>query len=130
MSNPEPPTEELVEMEAMDLEEWEKDQHTPQAPDAKLAALVKQSAEETPSTGVRHQQIARGWVTVFAGVVAEFGSGEAHGVTRLLQAQQRIPQFQILVDVVHERQQRLGHGKSYGGFRRNRKSEQWACCSV
>ena len=57
---PSSPHEELVEMEAMDLEEWEKDQHTPQQADDKLAALVKQSAEAPPKPPARNPQtIAR-----------------------------------------------------------------------
>ncbi len=38
-------TEHIVEMDAMDVAEWEMDRLTPLAPDAKLAALVKESAE-------------------------------------------------------------------------------------
>jgi len=55
------PTEELVEMEAMDVDEWEKEQHTPVATDAKLAALVKQSAETPPLPPAVHknQTVAR-----------------------------------------------------------------------
>ena len=34
----------VVEMDAMDVREWEAGQRTPQASDANLAALVKQSA--------------------------------------------------------------------------------------
>jgi hypothetical protein len=40
--------EELVEMEAMDLEEWERDKHTPQA-GQKLDELVKQTAAAPPA---------------------------------------------------------------------------------
>ncbi len=35
----------IVEMDAMDVVEWEREQHTPLATEPKLAALVKQSAE-------------------------------------------------------------------------------------
>ena len=37
--------EEIVEIDAMDVQEWEKGQLTPLQSDAKLAALVKQSVE-------------------------------------------------------------------------------------
>ncbi|MBA3451955.1 MAG: hypothetical protein H0T42_02520, partial [Deltaproteobacteria bacterium] len=59
MSKPAPPSqpkEELVEMEAMDLEEWEQDQHTPVATDEKLAELVKQSAAVPAAAPLRHTQ--------------------------------------------------------------------------
>jgi tetratricopeptide (TPR) repeat protein len=38
--------ESVVEIDAMDNEEWEKDQHTPIAPNAELAELVKQTKAE------------------------------------------------------------------------------------
>lgn len=50
-----PPEEEasaVVELDAMDVAEWEQDQHTPVAPDSELAALVKKTAAdaEKPAT--------------------------------------------------------------------------------
>jgi hypothetical protein len=53
--------DELVEMEAMDLEEWERDKHTPQA-GKRLDELVKQTAAAPPAppTATRStQSIAR-----------------------------------------------------------------------
>jgi len=40
--------EHIVEMDAMDVAEWEKDRLTPLAPDAHLAALVKETAPQLP----------------------------------------------------------------------------------
>ncbi len=52
MSKPIAPDEatDLVELDAMDVGEWESEQHTPQVADAKLDALVKQTA--APPTGM------------------------------------------------------------------------------
>ena len=48
MSKPaKPPHDGVVEMDAMDVHEWEQGQRTPQASDANLAALVKQSANSS-----------------------------------------------------------------------------------
>lgn len=48
-----PPTaDHVVEMDAMDVHEWEHGQNTPQASDANLAALVKQSAKRDLSAPV------------------------------------------------------------------------------
>ncbi len=50
---PSPSEEDAFEIDAMDLEEWERDQRTPQAPDARLSELVKQSTvaeDPRPST--------------------------------------------------------------------------------
>ena len=69
-----------------------------------------EQAAEILAARVGQQQITRGGITVLAGVGAEFGRGHAHGVALLLQTEQGIPQFQILVEVIHERKQRLRHG--------------------
>lgn len=52
MSKPIEPDEttDLVELDAMDVGEWESEQHTPQVADAKLDELVKQTA--APPTGM------------------------------------------------------------------------------
>jgi hypothetical protein len=47
---------------------------------------------------------------VFAGVGFEFGPGHAHTVACFFEAQFRIPQFQIFVDIVDEGEQRFLHG--------------------
>jgi hypothetical protein len=59
-----PTTVAVVEMDAMDLEEWEQDQHTPAAPEEHLAALVKQTrsapatAESAPAPAVAPRKLA------------------------------------------------------------------------
>jgi len=65
MTKPAPPSarsgEQVVEIDAMDVHEWEHGQRTPQASDANLAALVEQSAkphESAPVDGSRTRSIA------------------------------------------------------------------------
>src|SRR5664279_3730578 len=50
----------VVEIDAIGAEEWERDQHTPQAIESNLAALVKQSASSN-SGPVRTKQLDDGW---------------------------------------------------------------------
>jgi hypothetical protein len=53
-------TTDVVEIDAIGAEEWERDQHTPQAIESNLAALVKQSASSN-SGPVRTKQLDDGW---------------------------------------------------------------------
>ena len=61
-TKPGPGHEGVVEMDAMDVHEWDAGQRTPQASDANLAALVKQSASAPAAldrTGAPRPQFAR-----------------------------------------------------------------------
>nr|MDQ3297442.1 hypothetical protein [Myxococcota bacterium] len=51
MTKPAGPDERVVEMDAMDEAEWERDIHTPQASDGQLQGLVRQMAS-TPAAAV------------------------------------------------------------------------------
>jgi len=53
-----PARSEVVEIEAMDVAEWESGQRTPQAPDANLAELVRKTAA-VPEPPTRVQTVAR-----------------------------------------------------------------------
>lgn len=55
---PPPARHEVVEIEAMDVAEWESGQSTPQAPDANLAELVRKTAIQ-PEPPTRVQTVAR-----------------------------------------------------------------------
>ena len=49
--------EKVVEIDAIDVAEWERDQHTPQAPVAGLAALVRQTAPQPAKPRSATQQM-------------------------------------------------------------------------
>jgi hypothetical protein len=55
---PSPVRNDVIEMDAMDVAEWESGQRTPQAPDANLAELVRKTAT-SPESPARVQTIAR-----------------------------------------------------------------------
>ena len=71
-----------------------------------------EQAEKIFAMRVLEQQVGLGGITVLALVGLDLWRGEAYGVARLFAAQLRIPEFQVLVDVVHERQQYLLHDLS------------------
>ncbi|MEO8698927.1 MAG: hypothetical protein ABI867_02755 [Kofleriaceae bacterium] len=58
MTKAEKPTDEIVhEIDAMDLREWENEQFTPPVDDARLDALVKQTAPTGPPANVRKSTV-------------------------------------------------------------------------
>jgi len=73
-------------------------------------AAGNQQPGEVRTAGVIEQQVGLRGVTMLAGERAQFLRGETRGVTRLFEPQLRIPEFEVFVDVIHEREQRLLHG--------------------
>ena len=73
-------------------------------------AAGNQQPGEVCAAGIVEKEVGLGGIAMFAGERAQFLRGETRGVTGFFEPQLRIPEFEVFVDVIHEREQRLLHG--------------------
>ena len=76
----------VVEMDAMDVDEWDRDRHTPRAHDANLAALVKQSATTDEPT------LTTSATTPRAATAKPAGTGAGRATPARVPTSQPVPQ--------------------------------------